>query len=182
MNKAVFLDRDGTINIDKKFVHKIEDFEFEPGAIEALKKLSQSNYKLILITSQSGIGRGYFEESDYEKFTQHMLSELEKHGVTFDGKYHCPHHPTEGVGEYKTECECRKPKPGMILKACKEHNIDPKESFMIGDKWVDVKMGQNAGCRPILVMTGKAGSDTEFKTGNAIIRKNLLDAVEYILQ
>ncbi|MEG0729906.1 MAG: HAD family hydrolase [Cetobacterium sp.] len=115
MKKTIFLDRDGTINVEKNYLHKIEDFEFENRAIEALKILSDLGYQLIVVTNQSGIARGYYGEEDLEKLNNYMMEELKKNGVEITACYFCPHHLEKGVGRYKVECECRKPNPGMLL-------------------------------------------------------------------
>ena len=104
MNKAIFLDKDGTINIDTGYTYKIEDLKFEKGAIKGLQLLQNSNYKLIIVTGQSGIGRGYYTEEDYFKFMQHMYSQLRRDGIKIDRDYFCPHHPEKAIGEYKISC------------------------------------------------------------------------------
>jgi len=195
MNKAIFLDRDGVINVDKKpiliehlgktvigYAHKPEHFEFIPRAIEALKKLSNTNYLLIIITSQSGIGRGYFSEDQFQEFNKYMLNIFEKEGIKIHDIFFCPHHPEKGVGKYKIDCNCRKPKPGMILNAAKKHNINLKESFVIGDSRRDIEMGENAGCKTIFVNTNKLNGE-EFKKINANFNsKDLFEATELILK
>lgn len=180
--KAVFLDRDGTIIVDKEYMHKTEDLEFIPGAIEAIKKLNQSGYLVIVVTSQSGIGRGYFSEADYHKFNQHFLEQLLKNGAKINSTHYCPHHPTKAKGEYLKDCECRKPKTGMILKAKKLHDLeDLSNCWAVGDKTSDAKMGENAGCKSIIVQTGKAGLDGECQINPAYRAKDLLDAALFIL-
>ncbi len=154
-NKAIFLDRDGTINIDKEYMFKSEDFEFEPKAIEALKTFSNLGYILIVVTNQSGIGRGYYTENDLEILHKHMNSLLEKHNIQITKYYYCPHHKSHGIGEYKIDCQCRKPHPYMILKGIEEFNIDPSLSFMVGDKISDIEAGLAANVKPILLKTRK---------------------------
>lgn len=158
-NKAIFLDRDGTINIDKNYMYKIEDFEFAEGAVEGLKILYDLGYKLIVVTNQAGIGRGYYTEEDLEKLNAYMEDRLSDAGIKIEKCYFCPHHAEHGIGEYKIECECRKPKPGMILEGIKEFNIDPEKSFMVGDKLSDAEAGINAGVTPVVVETGKEITD-----------------------
>ena len=155
MNKAIFLDRDGTLNIDHGYVHQIDDFEFIEGSIDSLKKLKEMGYFLVLVTNQSGIARGYFSEDQFIQLTEWMDWSLAEQGIDLDGIYYCPHH-IDGKGEYKKDCECRKPKGGMLLDAIKALNIDPKESIMIGDKIEDLQAGKAAGIKTnILVRTGK---------------------------
>ncbi len=154
MNKAIILDRDGTINVEKDYLHKIEDFEFEKGVIEGLKILSQLGYIFIVVTNQSGIARGYYSEEDLEILNNHIGEILLKEGIKIEKFYYCPHHPEKGVGKYKVECNCRKPNPGMLEEAIKEFNIDREKSFMIGDNISDIEAGIRAKVTPILVETG----------------------------
>ena len=169
MNKAIFLDRDGTINIDHGYVHQIDDFEFIEGSINALKKLKEMGYLLVLVTNQSGIARGYFTEAQFLQLTEWMDWSLVEQGVDFDGIYYCPHHP-DGKGEFKEDCSCRKPKPGMLLDAMKALNIDPQQSIMVGDKIEDIKAGINAKVKiNVLVRTGKPVTKEGERLANAVL-------------
>ena len=155
MNKAIFLDRDGTLNIDYGYVHEIDNFKFIDGAIDALRELKKMGYMLVLVTNQSGIARGYFSEDQFLQLTEWMDWSLAEQDVDLDGIYYCPHHP-EGKGEYKEDCDCRKPKSGMLLQAIKELKIDPTQSIMVGDKVEDLKAGIGAKVKMnVLVRTGK---------------------------
>ncbi|HQO09920.1 MAG TPA: HAD family hydrolase [Clostridiales bacterium] len=154
MHKAVFLDRDGTVNVDKNYLIRIEDFEFEAGVPAALKYLYDKGYKLIIISNQSGIARGYFSVNDVEKLHERIRNEAEKRGFSFAGIYYCPHYAEGSVPEYSIDCECRKPGTALIEKAMVEHDIDRNESYMIGDKKADITAGKNAGLTTILVGTG----------------------------
>ena len=155
MNKAIFLDRDGTLNIDYGYVHEIDNFKFIDGAIDALRELKKMGYMLVLVTNQSGIARGYFSEEQFLQLTEWMDWSLAEQDVDLDGIYYCPHHP-EGKGEYKEDCDCRKPKSGMLLQAIKELKIDPTQSIMVGDKVEDLKAGIGAKVKTnVLVRTGK---------------------------
>ena len=154
-NKAVFLDRDGTINVDYGYVHQIDDFHFIDGVIDALLQLKKKGYLLVLVTNQSGIARGYFSEEQFLQLTEWFDWSLADRGVDFDGIYYCPHHP-EGQGEYREDCDCRKPKAGMFTQAIADLNIDPAQSIMVGDKLEDLLAAENAGVKTkILVRTGK---------------------------
>ncbi|OOF38451.1 D-glycero-beta-D-manno-heptose-1,7-bisphosphate 7-phosphatase [Rodentibacter rarus] len=156
MNKAIFLDRDGTLNIDYGYVHDIDHFKFIEGAIEALRALKSKGYLLVLVTNQSGIARGYFSEDQFLQLTEWMDWSLAEQDVDLDGIYYCPHHP-DGKDEYKKNCDCRKPKSGMLLQAIKELKIDPAQSVMIGDKVDDIKAGIGAKVKTnVLVRTGKS--------------------------
>ncbi|RIJ46086.1 HAD family hydrolase [Maribellus luteus] len=138
--KALFLDRDGTINIDKDYLFRIEDFEFQPGIFDLIRSYSDQDYLIFIITNQSGIARGYYTENDYLQLTQWMTEQLQINGIHVEKVYHCPHHP-----EITGSCTCRKPKPGLIVQALKEYPIDPERSVLIGDKERDILAGQNAG-------------------------------------
>ena len=159
MRKAVFLDRDGTINeivyyqdlgiVDSPFT--VEQFKLLPGVSEAIKILNQSGFKVILASNQPGIAKGHFSEDTFEKIKEKMKTELAKHGARLDGEYYCLHHPEAKNEEYKKNCECRKPKPGLLLKAAKELNIDLPNSWMVGDGLTDIEAGKRAGCKTILI-------------------------------
>jgi len=152
--KAVFIDRDGTINVEKEYLHSPDDFEFIPGVPEAIRILHDAGYVLVVVTNQSGIARGYYGEDDVRKLHQYMDSLLSKEGASIDAYYFCPHHPESGMESYRIECECRKPLPGMLLQAASDLNIDLSVSWMVGDKLADVEAGIAAGCTPALVLTG----------------------------
>lgn len=154
MNKAIFLDRDGTINKDYDYVFKIADLIFLPNALLGLQKLSSLDYKMIIITNQSGIGRGYYTERDYQQFRKEMHMQLKSAKVNIDAEYFCPHHPKKGLGKYKIYCDCRKPKSGMLEKAAQEFNLDLKKCWFIGDRISDIECGNNVGCKTIQVLTG----------------------------
>ncbi len=146
MNKAVFLDRDGTLNYDKGYIYKIEDFQFLPKAVEALKLL-KDDFFLFIITNQSGIGRGYYTMEDAHKFNNHLLNELKQEGISIKKTYICPHAPGDN-------CDCRKPSHKFVADAKKEYDIDLEHSWVIGDHPWDVEMGIKAGCRTIYLLTG----------------------------
>ncbi|WP_296732357.1 D-glycero-beta-D-manno-heptose 1,7-bisphosphate 7-phosphatase [Anaerovibrio sp.] len=159
--KAVFLDRDGTINIYKGFLHHIEDFELISGIAEAIIKINASGYLCIVATNQPVISRGEVTVDELDTIHKKLETELGLKGAYIDGLYYCPHHPHKGyegeVPELKIECECRKPKPGMLFKAAKDYNIDLSKSYMVGDSENDIKAGLSAGCVSILV--NGVGSD-----------------------
>ncbi len=144
-HKAIFLDRDGVINQDFGYTHKIEDFVFIEGVFPACRRFQALGYKLVVVTNQAGVARGYYNESDFETLTDWMLQRFDEEGVEITGVYHCPHHATEGFGEFKVDCNCRKPKPGMLFRAAKEHGLDLGQSIIIGDKLSDMEAGRAAG-------------------------------------
>jgi D-glycero-D-manno-heptose 1,7-bisphosphate phosphatase len=152
--RAVFLDRDGTINIDKDYLHRKEDFEFIPGAPEAIRELRMAGFMVIVVTNQSGVARGYYSEEDVETLHQHIQTKLAGYGTAVDAFYFCPHHSESGREKYRIKCRCRKGAPGMLLQAADEHGIELSESFMVGDNLIDVEAGERAGCQAILVLTG----------------------------
>lgn len=156
--RAIFIDRDGTINKYVGFLRNIDDFELLQGVSEAIKKINESGYLAIVITNQPVIARGEVTESELREIHNKMETLLGKYGAYLDAIYFCPHHPHKGykgeVSELKFECECRKPKPGMILKAAEDYNIDLSRSWMIGDGENDVEAGKNAGCKTALLKDG----------------------------
>lgn len=164
--KAVFLDRDGTINIYKGFLRNISDFELIPGVAGAIRRINESGYLCIVATNQPVIARGEVTYTQLAEIHQKLETELGYQGAYIDGLYYCPHHPHRGyegeIPELKIVCDCRKPKPGMLLKAAADFNIDLAQSFMVGDGENDVKAGLAAGCRSILIN----GEGTDGKTGN----------------
>lgn len=151
MNKAIFLDRDGTINVEKNYLYKIEDFEFLPGVVDALKRLQQAGFLLIVITNQSGIGRGYYTEADFQKLNSWMIDTLKKQGVYITDVYFCPHLPDAQIEKYRKDCNCRKPKLGLYEQAVIEHSITLSESFAIGDKIRDCAICEQTSCRGYLI-------------------------------
>lgn len=151
---CAFLDRDGVINEDRYYVHTPEEFAFTPGMPEAIKLLNDAGWLVIVITNQAGIGRGLYSASEFEAFKGWIDERLAEAGAHVDATYHCPHHPTAGVGEYLTACECRKPAPGMLLRAIAEWGPDVSRSFMIGDNTKDMEAARAAGLRGVAYRGG----------------------------
>ena len=180
MEKAIFLDRDGTINVEKDYIYKSEDLVFEEGTIEALKTFKNLGYILIVVSNQSGIARGYFTEKDLNIFNNSMNEILKKNGVEITEFYCCPHHP-DGIGEYKKVCECRKPNNKMIEEAIKKYNIDREKSYMIGDKTSDIGAGLKSKLKTVLVKTGYGLKDMEkIDKNETLICENLKDFSEIL--
>ena len=152
--RAVFLDRDGTINEEREYLHRIDEFAFIPGVPEAIRRLKEAGFLVIVVTNQSGIGRGYYDEDALCALHRHLDAELARSGTAIDAYYFCPHHPSHAEGDYRRACSCRKPLPGMLLQAAADFGVDLAASYMIGDKLADVEAGRAAGCRPVLVRTG----------------------------
>lgn len=147
---AVFLDRDGVLNIDKGYVHRSTDFEWVPGAVEAIKYLNDKGYLVFVVTNQAGIARGYYSEKDFLNLSKWMNTLLMKDGAHLDAIYYCPHHPVQGVGVYLQTCKCRKPNPGMLKQAMQEWSIDMKRSFLVGDMPHDVQAAERANIKGYL--------------------------------
>ena len=143
-NKAVFIDRDGTIAKDVPYCSRPEDFELFPGAAEAIRVLNEHGFKVVVVTNQSGIARGYFTEEMLVRIHNKMSHELAKHGAHVDAIYHCHHHPDDN-------CECRKPKPGMLLQAASDLNLDLGKSYVVGDSDMDIEVGRRTGCKTVLI-------------------------------
>ncbi|MFH1637305.1 MAG: HAD-IIIA family hydrolase [Candidatus Woesearchaeota archaeon] len=179
---AVFIDRDGVINDAEGFITSPEHFKLLPRSAEALKLLNDNKIKAIVITNQPVIGRGLCKEEDVHAVHEKMNLLLKEKGAKVDDIFFCPHHPVHGVGDYKVECDCRKPRPGLILEAAKQHNINMRESYMIGDKTGDVKAGFLAGCTTILVQTGYGGNDGFKDATPDIVVEDLYEAVKFILK
>lgn len=182
LRKAVFLDRDGTLNIDKAYVGDPQDFELIDGVPQALKRLKDAGYILVVVTNQSGVARGYFTMQQVHELHHYLNQLLEPYGVAVDKFYFCPHHPTEGAEPFLMDCECRKGKPGMLLKAAQELNIDLRSSFMIGDKKSDIEAGLAAGCHCFLLKTNatKISSNT-YSCRDVTVVPDLSEAVSKIL-
>jgi D-glycero-D-manno-heptose 1,7-bisphosphate phosphatase len=153
-NRVAFLDRDGILNVDKGYLYKIEDLEWVPRAKMAVELLCGLGYKVVVVTNQSGIARGYYTVADMEKLHAYMEQEIEKAGGKISHFYYCPHLPEGSVPEYAVECNCRKPKPGMILQGIKDFNADMEESFVVGDSQKDVDAAAAAGLKGFLYMGG----------------------------
>jgi D-glycero-D-manno-heptose 1,7-bisphosphate phosphatase len=175
-NKAVFLDRDGTLNVDKGYVHHIEDWEWIPGALNAIVSLKKAGFLVIIITNQAGIARGYYDEADMTNLHTRINEELKEYGATIDGFYYCPHHP-----EFSEVCECRKPRPGMIDKAVQDFDIDKGLSWLVGDKASDIQAGLAAGVKSILVLTGYGNKDRTLLANDDICVTDILAASAYII-
>lgn len=186
MNKAVFFDRDGTVIVEVGYLSDLKQLALIPGAGAAIKRLNEAGFKVVLVTNQSGIARGYFTEEFVHETHAFLARMLQAEGARFDGVYYCPHHPKSGSSRYTRECGCRKPGTGMLDQAAKDLDIDVKKSFVVGDKWSDVELGQRAGAASVLVASGFPADDP----GNARpehvrepdhIAPSITEAVDWIL-
>jgi D-glycero-D-manno-heptose 1,7-bisphosphate phosphatase len=143
--RALFLDRDGVINVDHGYVHKVEHFQFIPGSDAAMARLQAAGWRLVVVTNQSGLARGLYSIGDYERFTAHLRQQLAGAGVRLDAVLHCPHLADAAVPAYRLSCDCRKPGPGMLLQAARELSLDMAASAIVGDRLTDVLAGRAAG-------------------------------------
>lgn len=150
---ALFLDRDGVINIDKEYIYKIKDIEFLDGIFDLISYAKKLGYLIIIVTNQSGIGRGIFSEEDFQIVNNWMLQKLAENEASIDKVYYCPNHPTEGIGKYKKFDDRRKPNPGMIFEAAKDYNIDLSNSIMLGDNISDMEAGFLSGIKNLFLLS-----------------------------
>jgi D-glycero-D-manno-heptose 1,7-bisphosphate phosphatase len=183
---AIFLDRDGTICEEVGYVNHLSRSRLLPGSLEAIRLINQAGLLAVVTTNQSGVARGYFSEDLVEAVHAQLLSAVSSGGARLDAIYHCPHHPSEGSPPWRAACDCRKPKPGMILRAAREHGIDLAGSYVVGDSVVDIEAGAAAGLPGVLVLTGYGRGLLEhqkhrFKTEPAHAAEDLLGAVRFIL-
>jgi D-glycero-D-manno-heptose 1,7-bisphosphate phosphatase len=177
VKRALFLDRDGVINEDRHYVHRIEDFHFIDGIFDICRAAIDAGLAIIVVTNQAGIGRGLFTEQQFHVLTDWMNARFADQGVTIDQVYYCPHHPIYGTGHYKLDCLCRKPKPGMILRARDDHGISLRNSILIGDKEWDIVAAKAAGIGTTVLISGNA-SDNDAKPGFQF--SNLKEACNFL--
>ena len=182
MERAVFLDRDGTIIEQVNYLYECSQVKFPPKSGEAIKLLNENGFKVFVITNQPGVARGYFTEEAVKEVNRYIEEYLSKEGATIDRFYYCPHHPEGTIEEYTKECDCRKPKPGMIEEAAGEFGIDLRGSFVIGDRLIDVDAGQRAGCRTILLGDkGSPGGVEETTLTPDYVAADLYEAVKWLI-
>ncbi len=202
---AVFLDRDGTINEEVGYLDCLEKLHLIPGAAEAIRLINESGMKAVVVTNQSGVARGIFDEAFVDTVHRRLQEMLAVEGASLDGVYFCPHHPTEGRGSYLRSCDCRKPTPGLLLRAAEELSLDPERSTMVGDTLKDIEAATRIGARGILVRTGygteaadalglaaeprrmSPGAENPARGGDLVIRPvhiagDLLAAVRWLLK
>lgn len=159
LKRAAFLDRDGTINVEKGYLYKKEDFEYLEGAIEGLRMLQDSGYTLVIVTNQSGIARGYYSEEDFHRLMDWMILDLKEKEIHIEKVYYCPHHPKGKIEKYTKDCNCRKPKTELFYRAAKELEIDLNQSIAIGDKQRDLEICNETGMRGILISENNKESE-----------------------
>jgi D-glycero-D-manno-heptose 1,7-bisphosphate phosphatase len=182
---AVFLDRDGTMIEDVGYLDRIDRLNLFPYTVDAVRLLNRAGFKVVVVTSQNGIAKGVLTEEFLGQAHAHLSTLLEAGGAKVEGYYYCPHSPHAPVERYRTDCDCRKPKPGMILAAARDHGLELAKSFVVGDRWRDIQMGVAAGTEAILVETGygrsEAGRAPE-GLGAVPVVANLIEATSFILK
>ncbi len=184
--RAVFLDRDGTLNEEVGYVNHLDRFWLLPRAAEAVRLLNRRGFKTFVVTNQSGVARGYFPEALVHEAHERLDDMLRRFGARIDAVYYCPHHPTAGNSEYTRDCDCRKPRTGLIDRAAQDLSIDRNHSYMVGDKWSDVELGQRAGVHAILVRSGFAPDDPGNKRPHQLadpdfLAHTIVEAADWII-
>jgi D-glycero-D-manno-heptose 1,7-bisphosphate phosphatase len=185
MNRAVFIDRDGTISEEVGYINHVSRFRLFPYSAAALKQLHDNGYLAIVITNQAGVARGYFSEEMVQAIHKQMTKDLESSGARLDAIYYCAHHPTVGEPPYQLDCDCRKPKPGLLLRAARDYDIDLANSWMVGDRYSDIELAANAGVKSALVLSGYGRGEWEHRRDNwttqpDLVAEDLLAAVNQI--
>lgn len=183
---AVFLDRDGTINEEVGYIRDLAQIKLIPRSAEAIRRLNERGIPVILVTNQSGPARGFYPETWVQTLNGHVNGLLQAEGAHMDALYYCPHLPEGIVPEYSGPCRCRKPEPGMLLDAAEQHGLDLANSYMIGDKSTDVEVGQNAGCRTVLLRSGFGerilAGEYQWQCTPTHVANDLMDAVTWLLE
>lgn len=185
--RAVFIDRDGTVSDEVGYVNHPARYRVFPFAAEAIKLLNEAGWLAVLVTNQAGVARGYFKEEVIGAVHTLLQTELERGGAHLDAIYYCPHHPSVGDVPYRLDCDCRKPKPGLIKRAAAEFEIDLANSWMVGDRYSDTELARNAGVRSALVLTGYGRGEWEYQREAwacepDLVAENLVEAVREILK
>lgn len=185
MRRAVFIDRDGTISEEVGYINHPSRFRVFPYAAAAIKHLNEAGWLAIVVTNQAGVARGYFSEDMIKTVHAEMAKELEDGSARLDAIYYCAHHPSVGEPPYRFDCDCRKPKPGLISRASRDLNIDLAGSWMVGDRYSDVELARNAGVKSMFVLSGYGRGEWEHQRSSWIVQpdlvaENLLEAVRVI--
>ncbi|QQR80447.1 MAG: HAD family hydrolase [Deltaproteobacteria bacterium] len=180
MKKIFFIDRDGTINVEKGYVHKSEDLEFIPGSLEALQRINQNNAKIYIVTNQAGIAKGLYSEKVFQEFNQFFINILKENNIEIQDVLYCPHHPDAILQEYKLICECRKPGNLLLKKVLEKEGVLPEEAVMIGDRNTDIEAAKSIGVESYLVLTGY-GMREKGSTQADFVVSDLQKAVDFVL-
>jgi D-glycero-D-manno-heptose 1,7-bisphosphate phosphatase len=184
--RAVFIDRDGTISEEVGYVNHVSRYRVFPFAAEAVRALNEAGWLAVLVTNQAGVARGYFAEEMIGAVHGLLAAELERGGARLDAVYYCPHHPTVGEPPYRLDCDCRKPRPGLIRRAAADLGLDLARCWMVGDRYSDAELARNAGVRSAFVLTGYGRGELEHQSRDwrhrpDLVAENLLEAVRGIL-
>lgn len=179
---AVFLDRDGTLNEEVGYLHSLDRLHVFPAAYEAVRLINRSGMKAVVITNQSGVARGYFDEAFVGTVHARMQEMFRRRKARIDRFYYCPHHPTEGAGSYRVSCPCRKPEPGLLLRASEEMSLDLAASYMVGDMPKDIEAARRAGAKGVLVKTGFGAEHPSSPLRPDYVAADVLDAVTWIMR
>jgi D-glycero-D-manno-heptose 1,7-bisphosphate phosphatase len=183
VNRGVMLDRDGTLIEEVGYLDRLDRIRVFPDSIDAVRLLNRAGYKVIVVTNQAGVGRGYFDEPFVDETHRAITTMLGEGGATIDAFYYCPHHPDAEVEAYRAICDCRKPQPGMIRRAAADHGLDLSRSFIVGDRSGDLDAGTAVGARGILVRTGYGyRHEAAARTHGAFVADHLMQAVSWILR
>ena len=185
MRPAVFLDRDGTLNEEVGYLDRLDRLALFPWSVDAVRLLNRQGFAVVVVTNQAGVARGFFEESFVHEVHQHIDRRLADGGARVDGYYYCPHHQDATVAAYRVDCDCRKPRPGMIRRAEQDLRLDLAQSFVVGDRWLDIGLAHAVGATGVLVKTGyghEEASRPDAGTPAAAIVDNLMEAVGWILR
>ncbi|HEY3177001.1 MAG TPA: HAD-IIIA family hydrolase [Candidatus Polarisedimenticolia bacterium] len=185
--RAIFMDRDGTVSDEVGYINHIDRYRMLPRSAEAIRRINDSGFLAFVVTNQAGVARGLFEEPLIHEVHATLKRWLSDAGARLDGIYYCPHHPREGSPPWRQECDCRKPKPGLLLRAAREHDVDLGASYMIGDTVLDIEAARNAGATGVLVLTGYGKGDLKYRMvprglTPAYVAGDLLEAVGWILE
>lgn len=186
-NIGVFIDRDGTISEEVGYVNHLSRYQVYPWTAEAVRNFNEAGLKAIVVTNQAGVARGYFTEELVKQVHEKLVAEMKLAGARFDAIYYCPHHPSVGEPPYRQSCNCRKPKIGMLERAAAEFGIEVSQSFVIGDRYGDIELAQNAGARSIFVLSGYGLGEYEYQRQNwkrrpDWVARDLLEASQVVLQ
>ena len=186
MRRAVFIDRDGTISEEVGYINNPSRFRLFPFAADAVKHLHDSGWLAILVTKQAGVARGYFSEEMIQIVHGAMTANLESNGAKLDAIYYCAHHPSVGEPPFRLDCDCRKPKPGLVTRAAQDFEIDINESWMVGDRYSDIELARNAGLKSAFVLSGYGRGEWEHQSAGwtrkpDLVADNLLEAVHLIV-
>jgi D-glycero-D-manno-heptose 1,7-bisphosphate phosphatase len=182
VNRAVVLDRDGTLIEEVGYLDRLDRIRLFPFSIDAVRLLNRAGFVVVVATNQAGIARGFFDESVVESTHRSLSQTFAAGGARIDGFYFCPHHPDAGVAVYRHQCDCRKPQPGLLRRAAADHHLELQRSFVVGDRAHDVAAGTAVGARGVLVRTGYGDREARSHHGAATVTDNLMSAVSWILR